>query len=68
MEALERSQVGIAAGLGAATPDELAKEIETRRGPTTLAKRVFFFYYHDTYHSSQTELLRQLAGTDDKII
>lgn len=68
VEALERTQAGIAAGLSAATPEELAKEIETRRGPTTVAARVFRLYYHDAYHTGQTELLRQLAGTDDKVI
>ncbi|NLS79179.1 MAG: DinB family protein [Chloroflexi bacterium] len=68
VEALERGQAGIAAGLKAATPEQLAAKIETRRGPVPLRERLFFLYYHDTYHSGQTELLRQLAGTNDKII
>lgn len=29
---------------------------------------LFFFYFHDTYHTGQTEILRQAAGKDDKII
>ncbi len=24
-------------------------------------------YFHETYHLGQTELLRQLAGTNDKV-
>jgi hypothetical protein len=33
-----------------------------------LAYWLVFLYFHDTYHVGQTELLRQAAGTDDKII
>jgi hypothetical protein len=29
---------------------------------------IFFLYFHDSYHVGQTEILRQAAGTDDKII
>jgi hypothetical protein len=31
-------------------------------------KRVHFWYFHDTYHVGQTELLRGLAGFTDKVI
>jgi hypothetical protein len=27
---------------------------------------IFFLYSHETYHAGQTEVLRQLAGKDDK--
>ena len=37
-------------------------------GEKPLIEWLFFFYFHDTYHTGQTELLRQAAGTDDKII
>lgn len=29
---------------------------------------LFFLYFHDSYHVGQTEILRQAAGIDDKII
>jgi len=29
---------------------------------------LFFFYFHDCYHTGQTEILRQAAGKDDQII
>jgi uncharacterized damage-inducible protein DinB len=32
------------------------------------AAQVMFSYFHDTYHTGQTEILRQLSGRDDKII
>jgi uncharacterized damage-inducible protein DinB len=34
----------------------------------SLGERLSFLYWHEAYHTGQTELLRQLAGTDDKII
>jgi len=33
-----------------------------------LAYWLFFFFFHDCYHVGQTEILRQAAGADDKII
>ena len=33
-----------------------------------LWKRVHFWYFHDTYHAGQTELLRGLAGYSDKVL
>jgi hypothetical protein len=34
----------------------------------TVAGHVLFLAWHEGYHLGQTELLRQLAGTDDKVI
>ena len=33
-----------------------------------VAEWIFFFYFHDAYHTGQTEILRQAAGKDDHII
>lgn len=33
-----------------------------------VGERLFGFYFHDTYHTGQTDLLRQVAGTNDKVI
>ncbi len=35
---------------------------------TTVGSRVHFLYFHDTYHTGQTELLRALAGRTNKVI
>jgi hypothetical protein len=35
---------------------------------TTVGQRVLGLYFHETYHVGQLELLRQLAGTGDKVI
>lgn len=34
----------------------------------TLADNAFFWYFHDTYHVGQTELLRQVSGANDSLI
>jgi hypothetical protein len=65
---LQRSQERIAVALPRLTDQDLAKMVKDHRGEVTLGNRLFFLYYHETYHTGQTELLRQLAGKDDKII
>jgi uncharacterized damage-inducible protein DinB len=68
LAALEAAQQGIAARLEAITPDELAREVESFLGTTTLAQLLFFLHWHESYHVGQTEMLRQLAGKDDAVI
>jgi uncharacterized damage-inducible protein DinB len=50
------------------TEDDLARKVEVAGRTQSLGERVHFLYFHDTYHTGQTELLRQVAGTGDKII
>ncbi len=68
LAALERAQAGIAEGLRQATPEALAQEIQFAGRTMRVSEKIFFLYFHDTYHVGQTELLRQLAGTNDKVI
>ncbi len=65
---LQRSQETIASVLDRITPEELAREIDGFRGKTSLGSFLFFVHWHETYHVGQAELLRQLAGTNDKVI
>lgn len=63
---LEATQTRLAAalpGLPNATWDAVADE----RGRTT-GERLNFLVWHEAYHVGQLEQLRQLAGTDDKVI
>lgn len=68
LASLEAAQQGIAARLEAITPDELAREVESFLGTTTLGQLLFFLGWHESYHVGQTEMLRQLAGKDDAVI
>lgn len=67
---LEQSQERITAALGRMSDADMEREVEPdgTYGKSTVAGRVFFLYFHETYHLGQTELLRQLAGKEDKII
>jgi uncharacterized damage-inducible protein DinB len=65
---LKQSQSALTAGLNKITAEELAREVQSFLGTTTLGQLIFFLYWHESYHTGQPEFLRQLAGTDDKVI
>ena len=66
---LESTQNRLSEMLQAETEETLQRLSPYRDRPEqTLAYWLFFLYFHDSYHVGQTELLRQAAGTDDKII
>jgi uncharacterized damage-inducible protein DinB len=44
------------------------QEMEALSGDRPLGKRLAFLFFHDTYHTGQTEIHRQLAGKNDKVI
>ncbi|MCE5260040.1 MAG: DinB family protein [Chloroflexi bacterium] len=68
LEMLRESQVRIQSALENAS-DELLSE-ERTLGPNRMPceELVLFLLWHESYHTGQTELLRQLAGTNDKVI
>jgi len=69
LSSLDRAQEQIAARLADITPEELARPMAVFGDrERTLGEWLFFFYFHDCYHTGQTEILRQAAGKDDKII
>jgi uncharacterized damage-inducible protein DinB len=68
VEVMDRSQEALAGSLLKLTPEDLDKEIGEGEQKTTLGMRVEFLSWHEAYHTGQTEYLRQLAGTDDKVI
>jgi uncharacterized damage-inducible protein DinB len=65
---LDRSQERIATALSKMDEAALAREYTSSDRKTTVWQRAFFLYFHETFHVGQTELFRQLAGKDDKII
>lgn len=65
LELLDDSQARLAETLSKA---DLNAPFETSRGPIPLLERLHFLYFHDTYHTGQTELHRSLAGFDDRAI
>jgi uncharacterized damage-inducible protein DinB len=65
---LAASQEKLAAALATISDESLDREVLLGTRSAPLRQRLFFLYFHDTYHVGQTELLRQLAGVDDKVI
>jgi hypothetical protein len=63
-----KSQDRIAGVLGAMSGAQFAEARTSNDRNVTVGSRVFFYYFHDTYHVGQTELLRQVAGIGDAII
>ena len=66
--AVASSQEAIDGTVGRLSDEEFATESEIDGRMVSLARRLHFDYFHDTYHTGQTELLRQVAGTNDAII
>ena len=62
------TQDRLAAAIGGLTEGELTVEHTDGERSYTRAKQILFAYFHDTYHTGQTELLRQVAGKNDAVI
>lgn len=52
----------------AASPETWAKEVKVGQNTRTLARRVFFYFFHEATHVGELGLLRQLTGKNDKVI
>lgn len=68
LELLNLSQQRMATALAALPFEDISRERMIGTRTTTLNNFLFFHFFHDCYHTGQTEILRQAAGTDDKVI
>ena len=68
LQLLSHGQERITIGLANLDIDDYSKDVQVGDQKNTLGERLFFLYFHETYHIGQTEFLRQLAGKDDKVI
>ena len=68
LAALGESQQRIEQQLGEASAEYLAEEVEVDGRSASREARILFAYFHDTYHTGQLDLLRQMSGKSDKII
>ena len=64
MADLDETQARLEAALAGLTIEDM----EQANGDRTLGERLSFSYWHEAYHTGQTELLRQVSGVDDKVI
>jgi hypothetical protein len=68
LEIITDGQERIEAAFGALDENQLQAEIQVGERMMPLGTRLYGFYFHDTYHTGQTELLRQVAGMNDKVV
>ena len=66
---LQEAQTRLAVALKKETEESLQRMAPYRDRPEReIGYWLLFLYFHDSYHVGQTEILRQAAGKDDKII
>ncbi len=66
---LDSTEEALEAALAAADPEFLAADTPVAGGRTaSRGAQIMFGYFHDTYHTGQTDLLRQMSGKSDKVI
>jgi len=68
LEKLDDNLAVLVSKLETLTQADLDREVEIWRGKVPMAQALFFFLWHEAYHTGQLELLRQLAGKNDKVI
>jgi len=62
------AQGRIESGLKTITKEELAAPGEAGARKDQVGALIAYIHWHETYHTGQFELLRQLAGRNDKVI
>lgn len=67
LDAVQTSQSKIEAALSTIEPEALAAVYDAENN-STVADRLDGLHWHETYHTGQLEILRQLVGTNDRII
>jgi uncharacterized damage-inducible protein DinB len=65
---LDQSQECIRAALEITSSEDLAAKVEFRGSERPLGQVLSGLHWHETYHTGQLEILRQLAGKNDAII
>ena len=68
MQYLATSQERILAALTRITPEQLACPASSNGDEGPVGELIAGFHWHETYHCGQVEILRQLAGKDDKVV
>lgn len=66
LDDLSKSQKHLLSRIKRMSADDLA--VVPEGGERDVGAQLAFLSWHETYHTGQTEYLRQLAGMDDKVI
>lgn len=70
LAALEQGAVELGARLGALSDEDAGRSIDLfgNNQPQSLLNWVFFFYFHDSYHTGELATVRQLTGKPVKVV
>lgn len=68
LEKLDASFAVLQGRLKTIPPADLEKEVNLWGRPEPLGGMLAFFFWHEAYHTGQLNLLRQVAGKNDKTI
>ncbi len=68
LKRLDESLGILVSGLACLEPEDLEREVRIWRGPMPLGEAIAYMQWHESYHTGQLELLRQLAGKNDHVI
>lgn len=69
IELLEQAQENIASILAECSAEDLQRKVAFfGNTEMTVGEWLLFFFFHDSYHTGQAEIMRQAAGKDDKVI
>jgi hypothetical protein len=68
LEKIKISEERIREGILQLSDDDLDEATTFGSSNGALGRHIFFLLWHETYHVGQLELLRQLAGKNDKVI
>lgn len=61
---LDETQELIVARLGQISPEDLAEIVDTRFGKRPVGQHIAGLHWHETYHTGQLEILRELTSSD----
>jgi hypothetical protein len=67
LQALDDALTRLTTALPQATPERLGAIYNAER-QQTVGDRIAGLHWHETYHTGQLEILRQLAGKNDKVV
>lgn len=65
---LDDTSQRLSAALEPLSAEQLARPVQFGRGEQPQGDVIAFMQWHETYHLGQLEMLRQLAGKDDKVV
>lgn len=65
---LDCNQRDIAAYVAGLSDKALAEDVQLDERALSREQALRFFLFHDTYHTGNLDLLRQLAGVNDKVL